>query len=102
MNQWAYRTVKNEKVKVAGIVFTSKRHTDYPQNGRFDNQRWCFGLYFRPGEEKPYMLCLWGSETLAKAKSMEAREALYDTPQERLLTNEKHEYCWEWWEPVNE
>lgn len=99
--RFALRTIRDGAVRIRGVVF----RPDEAYDGRFDGQRWLFGLYWGPPNHSYYgpdgfcrdFVSLWGTEAMAKAKSDAEYEALWPGPNCIDGT-----FRWEWWSSPRE
>lgn len=62
---------------------------------QFAGQRAAFGCYYQPGERRPYLLSLWGSEAMYRCNNPGGADfdALWPGP-----FCDNGVFRWEWWE----
>lgn len=87
MQTWAYRTVRNGRVKIG-----KKWYKPRDQTNRFNGQKFAFGRYYNSDDYLPFVY-LWGTERYAKNNENEE----YMKENISLLT-EDDVYKWEWWD----
>jgi hypothetical protein len=100
--RFALRTIRNGAVTIRGVVFRPDEH-HLAYDGRLDNQRFAFGLYWGPENFNNYgadgwnrvVVCLWGSEAAYRATSDEEHAALWPGP--NCIDGV---FAWEWWHAV--
>jgi hypothetical protein len=67
--RFAIRKVKDGKVKIFGKFFSpSEQWLKY--DGRLDNQKFAFGLYYGAKSDREGYVCLWGTEKEYKSHSV--------------------------------
>ena len=96
---WAYRTVKNGRVKINGRYFAPSEKRD-KYDGRFEGKRFLFGLYWSVSDLLGwYMLdrvYLWGTEECGKSINTDLYEEMCKKGR-KILCNEQGYYIHKFW-----
>jgi hypothetical protein len=98
--RFALRTIRGGRVRINGVTFAPNEH-HRPYDGRLDNLRMVFGLYYGPPGYQAYresdgwnvsFVCLWGTEAAYRSPDDDT-----DWPGPHCIDNV---FQWEWWEAV--
>ncbi len=99
--RFVLRTIKNGKIKINGKIFKpfigSLVHQNIEYDGRLDDRKFAFGLYWNGEIQAPYVQ-MWGHEALYKAKDEDTFNREYDNRPDVI----DGIFPWTWWDAERE
>lgn len=91
---FAIRTVKNGSVTVNGIQFFVGVDNDQPYDGRWEDKRFAFALYYI-GDRQQMVIALWGTEEYYKCRERTDE----DHQKNRDICGDGDTWYWTWFYP---